>query len=75
MDQAITLLVAARDLAIIGLLHPSAAVAAGFFAGGYVLGASKNKTAFAELGRGLISGVAAWGIVALTQLLITGASA
>lgn len=74
MEPLIALIVAARDLAIVGLLHPFAAAAVGFFWAGWQMGAAKNRTAFSEIGRGIISGVAAWAVVALVQLVIGGVS-
>lgn len=75
MEQLNTFLTSLWALLVVALLHPSAAAAVGGFVGGYTLGVAKNKTAFAELFRGIVAGAAAWGLTTVVQILIAGGGA
>lgn len=52
------------------LLRPDAAIMVGAFWAGYAIGANKNKTALAEIARGLFAGFAAGAAVYVLQLVI-----
>lgn len=54
-----------------GLLQPYAAIGVGCFVAGFAIGASKQRTAFTELGRGVFFGLVAGGFVALVQLAVS----
>jgi hypothetical protein len=63
-------LTATWALASAWLLQPMAAGIVGGFAAGYAIGTAKNKTAFVEIGRGILAGFAAGAIVTAVQLII-----
>lgn len=72
-DQILAWLQASLALGIAGLLQPWAAACVGAFVGGYTIGRSKNQTALAEIGRGLLWGLVAFlAVWAVQQLLIGG---
>jgi hypothetical protein len=75
MNELAALATALMNLLGWFMLQPTAAGIAGGFAAGWAIGTAKNKTALAELGRGVIFGVAAYGIVTLVQLVIAGGGA
>lgn len=54
------------------VLQPAAAYIVGAFWGGYAIGASKNKTALIEIGRGVGAGIVAGLIVYAAQRMIGG---
>jgi len=62
-------------LILVQMAQPYAAVGVGCFVGGYAIGASKNRTAFAELGRGLFFGILAGLVVWLLQQALIGGGA
>ena len=57
-------------LIVMWLLRPDAAIAVGCFWGGFIIGSAKNKSAFAEIGKGVLSGIAAGAVVYVMQVLI-----
>lgn len=57
------------------LLGPNAAIIVGAFWGGYAIGANKNKTAIAEILRGVFAGFAAGAAVYVLQLIIRNGGA
>ena len=71
-EQALAWLAATWALVMVGLLQPWAAACVGAFVGGYVIGESKNRTAIAELSRGLVSGLVAFLAVWAIQQLLRG---
>lgn len=75
MTEALALLDAAGALALRFLVEPYAAVAVGAFAGGWVMGAAKNRTALGEINRGLMVGISAGALVWLVQIAIAGGPA
>lgn len=72
MDRLTALALAAADLAGWALLQPAAAGIVGGFFGGYTLGAAKNRSAFVEIFRGIVAGLAAGGVVRLVQMSAGG---
>lgn len=72
-NEAIILwLQASSALFVAALLQPWAAACVGAFVGGYTIGRSKNQTALAELGRGLVSGLIAFLVIWAVQRLLEG---
>lgn len=75
MDELLAFFQAAGGLAGWFLLQPTAAGIAAGFAAGYAIGAAKNRTALAELARGVIFGIAAYGVVMIVQIVAAGGGA
>lgn len=73
--EVLNFLTAAWELIVAWLLQPHAAIAVGCFWAGFAIGSAKNKSAFAEIGRGLLSGLAAGAVVYVVQLLIRSGGA
>lgn len=57
------------------LMQPYVAVGVGSFVGGFAMGASKNRTAFAEIGRSVFYGIVAGGAIWIIQRLAEGGGA
>lgn len=68
--EIVSWLSATGALIVSWLLRPDAAILVGAFWAGYAIGANKNKTALAEIARGLFAGFAAGAAVYVLRIII-----